>query len=817
MPPKRKSPRETTIESSQASRAKKAVKTTEKDPAITFNVAETGKSSTTKTWLLSLTLLSTDRESDGDTGAEEIALVLNTATKRKSTSKKPGFLAILGGGIRRTLFRENQAEEAEEAEEEEVEQNGDDQVADVMEEASRVFPYVQAPSVEALPAKRTLEKISDAEKPSEDEPIQNPPKRGKAKGRGKQPLEAPKTSGGQILEVVIQSTPEKNTASTPKKRPGRKPGKKAQSSPKNRTRASKKAASLASSVPENDQEIAVPAPQPRSSGRPRKITTTVESAEETSSSPSVPPIDPQDYEEGFTEILMNPSPVKVTKPNSGAITSNATQKVQSKRGRPANGYESPSSDEEDNKPEEKQRQREETTDSSERHPIFIDTELLQSLIEKARRVGHTQNRKTREWVDVSGVKKISTQGGEKIHRLLVRLSSSYETLKTSNLEEDREAIEEAKVDVTSRLQRLAKYAIRMVTTRLDGNADEYMVTKLLKDLYFFIFPDWLDCMQLASECYTENGAMTSQSLQEMQTLLDSYCELADSAISQPTNIQPKGDYQTSKPTREIVPHIHKLCKSMQKEAALKSHTSAAARELKLQIEREMKREHDQPVPSVEDVEVKRLQSELAKVHREREEKIERERRRQIKEIHRRQAEQIREALEREKMDYAEFERRGSKNLGSSRGGSRTENLQHRLASLTHEEGEEDDPFSDNYVVQQNGRAASSKLRGEEDEDERNEGNEDEYEVERVEVFPHNNKSLTTPMPWSDREKLIFIKCMIRGGRDKYERAAEKLLCSMDEVFAAAKELQEAHDKAHAAGSLNGPDDGWTYHVWGNAV
>lgn len=36
---------------------------------------------------------------------------------------------------------------------------------------------------------------------------------------------------------------------------------------------------------------------------------------------------------------------------------------------------------------------------------------------------------------------------------------------------------------------------------------------------------------------------------------------------------------------------------------------------------------------------------------------------------------------------------------------------------------------------------------------------------------------------------------------------------MDEVFAAAKELQEAHDRAHAGGELNGPDDGWTYDVW----
>jgi hypothetical protein len=36
---------------------------------------------------------------------------------------------------------------------------------------------------------------------------------------------------------------------------------------------------------------------------------------------------------------------------------------------------------------------------------------------------------------------------------------------------------------------------------------------------------------------------------------------------------------------------------------------------------------------------------------------------------------------------------------------------------------------------------------------------------------------------------------------------------MDEIFAHAKELQEAMDYAHGEGLLNGKDDEWTYDIW----
>lgn len=637
---------------------------------------------------------------------------------------------------------------------------------------------MEPPAVTETPAKRTLDQVSDVETPAGDEPTH---KRGKGRGKGKQPLVAPRTTNGQTLQVVVPNHPGNMPSSSPKKPPGRKPTKKSRRNLKGRAAKSKKAASPVSESPGDNQQLIPDQPARRSS--PRKSTTRVLAGKATPVSPRLPSVAPLDYEEGITEILMNPSPTKVTRQNVGFNAS--SKKGKSKPGRPSKGSESVSDGEgenpaengveneedlplfvEDDQHADNEKRREESIESNELHSMAVDAEHLESLIKKARRVGQTQNRTTKEFADVSEVSKSVTQGGTKIHRRLDTLVSEYEKLQSSKSEGDEDSAKEARETIVTKLQSLTNYATRIVSVKLNGKANEDMVMKLLRDIYFYVLPDWLACIKLAAECYDEDGSMSTRSLKEMHAHLKSWCELAESAISQPTNIQPKGGYQTSKPTREILPQIHKLRKSFHTKISAKSDANPIAKALRLRIEREKKlfeeeEKEDPPPPSAQDEEVQRLKLELAKVRREKEERMERAKRQRINEIHRRQAEQIREASEWQRKQDARFERRAREKLErGSRGYSRSRSLQHRLVDLTREEEDDDDPFADDYQVRPNGRTASVNL-GEEDEDD--ESYADEYQLERVEVFPHNNKSRTTPMPWSDAQKLVFVNCMIRGG------------------------------------------------------
>jgi hypothetical protein len=51
------------------------------------------------------------------------------------------------------------------------------------------------------------------------------------------------------------------------------------------------------------------------------------------------------------------------------------------------------------------------------------------------------------------------------------------------------------------------------------------------------------------------------------------------------------------------------------------------------------------------------------------------------------------------------------------------------------------------------------------------------------------------------------------GVERYEKAAEKLGWSMEDVFECARDLQEAMDVAHENGSMDQKCDYWTYDIW----
>jgi hypothetical protein len=55
--------------------------------------------------------------------------------------------------------------------------------------------------------------------------------------------------------------------------------------------------------------------------------------------------------------------------------------------------------------------------------------------------------------------------------------------------------------------------------------------------------------------------------------------------------------------------------------------------------------------------------------------------------------------------------------------------------------------------------------------------------------------------------------LISPEQDRYEKAAERLGWTMDDVFDCARDLQQAMDVEHENGNMNQPCDEWTYGIW----
>lgn len=55
--------------------------------------------------------------------------------------------------------------------------------------------------------------------------------------------------------------------------------------------------------------------------------------------------------------------------------------------------------------------------------------------------------------------------------------------------------------------------------------------------------------------------------------------------------------------------------------------------------------------------------------------------------------------------------------------------------------------------------------------------------------------------------------IIAVGPDRYEKIAQKLDRSLDEIFMWAKDLQETMDDEHTEGRFTGRENLWTYDIW----
>lgn len=237
----------------------------------------------------------------------------------------------------------------------------------------------------------------------------------------------------------------------------------------------------------------------------------------------------QDPEEGITDIIMDPSPVKPASPLKKPTT--ALAKLRKRIG--DNGHTSP--------PAPSLPAPHQQTPGVEPHNLihFIDPADLRDMTTGLERVGHSFNREKKAFVLVHTMKKCYTATGNKVNNILDDLLECY------NLSKDSQAARDKIRDQTEELQ--------VKCDRMLGpSVLEKLPDKCLKDLYFIIIPKFMKVVESAvAAAHTSNEEMPVDSLKEILELVDTLYTLSSTARDQPKHKQPeanpKNTYKVSKP------------------------------------------------------------------------------------------------------------------------------------------------------------------------------------------------------------------------------------------------------------------------------
>jgi len=495
--------------------------------------------------------------------------------------------------------------------------------------------------------------------------------------------------------------------------------------------------------------------------------------------------------EDISDILENPSPIKVTRVSPHHKIPRNTESLEGDDGLP-------------DLPDLGQRPVRSDTPadfSASTGPAFnikvIRPKLLASMLEKAKQVGYKLTRKSQELKLVKKPPKLYSTPAKQANRLLEVLNSSYIKLRDLKAAKNLVAIRAAYVAITDSIHALQAIKRNILSGRLGNPArgidyDKEVPTRsLLTDLYFSILPKILESMVLGAEAYNDDGTIQRSSLEEFVSLIDIYCALAVAAIDQPKSHQPRADdippeeidleFRMQHPTKGIIPRMRELRENIKAELNTQAKKNPKLREAAAESER---------------------------IREEQETTEELERRRKTKEIRRRQREDLarqRAAPVWGQLMKDEDARAEAKEVGSW-AREQVEKARARKALLTQIRDVEDDVEADPFV-------------------------DDPFEEQRVSIFGTNNNQQTRSRAWTNSEKTTFVdrlrayngkfpfpNCLDQDakysiGEDRYKRLAEEFQCSMDEIFAYAKEFQEAMDFAHGEGRYNGKEDEWTYDIW----
>ena len=553
-------------------------------------------------------------------------------------------------------------------------------------------------------AKRKRDIYPDAAHPEEDAkedgqvevPAHKPFKRAKTGKKAKAPLASPKT---RTAATVQRQTQRMKKAVSKEPEPETNP-------------------SISSSAGANGVGQSSETARKRGPGRPRKKPPAV-----IPESLSEQPVDAT--EEGVSDILLDPSPVKPILPEPQRLK--PAERLQKTGSHPLSSGLSAISDLEDEDEDEDEVAMsgpaldvpEDGNDLEDELPKTLKDVMpvkdLEEMLEMVRQVGQRQDRKTKQWKKQVTKDKPHSIPGERILRRLKGLIKAYSALQNSKTAGNENAADVVQAKVVKIIESIMEETEIVFTERL-GNPthgvpypDKESIHNMVTDIYFFLVPGLVEGLKLGVEVHQGEDFSKSEALKEIVDLLDLLQRLGEGALQQP-KANTNNQYRTSLPTKSILPIIRPLLKALRIELRRREHNKKIAAWNRGAVERERKR--------------------AAKEEREYE-----ERRRQRNQIYRMQQEVINAKLkqplyghylqtkiEREEVKKAEMQAARS---SQSRPYS---NSQRSSAQGLDDEDMQDDPFDDQF--------------------------------ERISVFGSNNTGKDrAPKPLSREEKQVFIRIM----------------------------------------------------------
>jgi hypothetical protein len=575
---------------------------------------------------------------------------------------------------------------------------------------------------------------------SEEAPPNRPTKRARGISRAKHPLAIPKTSKALISSRQTRQTKgnqvaEREDMTTAADVPASNPVKEArainsieaeQSKPKKRGRPPKRKTYSTPVMPRADTA---------STRKTAADSHAVVKGVEIEHHPGVTLQAPGGMGESISEIPLNLSPMKVVRQLVGNATSTGKrQEAPKPKGRimTANRLPELSADEDESEgddgdagepallvPEDEEVEEEDQEVEETRRTPF-DPDLIDRMWETSKKVGHKFSRENNTWSQDGKVQNISTPIGKKMTGQLQRLISSYEKLQNSKASQDEHAFGNVRREVEKEISALSEEAVASLTKRFCSGSDPKEAREMLTDLYFNLIPQCIHALKWGVGVYNNQGSMETPALQEILKLVDLLHNMANIAVTQPREIQPKpaekSSYQISQPTRKNLRQIRDLQKEILKELSFRA------------------REEQRPI----------------------EERLQAERGRQLLEDNERKEAELRRKLEERRRLQGESWR-AVRDLYVSDALNPT--LQTDMANFE-------------AAREGNSRQGSSQLsyprtsRG----DSRRAGSEESCQtVERVKVFPANNVKADSSMKsLSKDDTLIFIDCM------RYEQGKETL-------------------------------------------
>ncbi|EPE25564.1 hypothetical protein GLAREA_01476 [Glarea lozoyensis ATCC 20868] len=442
-------------------------------------------------------------------------------------------------------------------------------------------------------------------------------------------------------------------------------------------------------------------------------------------------------------------------------------------------------------------------------PFSLAPAQIEELMKISDRVGQRYHMSSDSYDKIISVSldKLNDETGKELSAIVDSLSTAYENLQASILKGRRNLTNKAYANVSSRLEDLrASTRNAVLSIRGTGIDDNTPATeKLLICLYFIVLPQWMRCIQLALNTCSEEGKMSLELAEEIYSLCKLWCDLAgvataqkvklsandvtpfddkisnndDEADNDDTSKKRRSNFQIKQPTTESLTQLRKLCMSHRVEIdAIKKRAKdlMSASQQAIRMETEERARDSLRQADLEAKEISRNEQEERRATLMRKKNQETLARRRA--VHRKQRQDV-DRIKRELMGNYGLSAGDDRLYGSQGASIRTRrNVESDESDLE----EENDPLSNGYKV-------------------------------RIGGFPPDNKRGTTRTPWNNEKKGRFAMMMMQEAEDpnRWQNAARALDVDIEEVFEAAKELQQCLHRVHERGKML--DQEWTYNVW----